>query len=282
MKNFLAIVILHLFLAPSLFSQTDEYGIASYYADQFHGKKTASGELYDKNKMTGAHKTLPFGTLVKVTRLDNKKSVQVRITDRGPFISGRIIDVSRIAAEKLGLVKDGQARVKLEVLGKQNPAMANALTKTKNQTRDSEKNKSKSTASPSVQKEKRPVKKEKKPLQLKTEKISSKASLVQSKNYQPYDLYQVQLLRPDKKGFGVQVSAYTDFENVFKEIADLQGKWFKNILLSVENGGLDGTVYKILLGPFGDKASAENYKDSLKKKNISGFIVDLENINYVN
>jgi len=275
MKNFLTIVILQLLLSPSLFSQTEEYGIASYYSDQFNGKKTASGELYDKSKMTGAHKTLPFGTLVKVTRLDNKQSVQVRITDRGPFISGRIIEVSRTAAERLGLVKDGLARVKIEVLGKQNPTNATASQKSKRPKNYSKEDKAITTR-------KAPVKKPKKPLQLKTEKASSRATLVQSKNYQPFDLYQIQLLRPDKKGFGVQVSAYTDFENVFKEIADLQGKWFKNILLSVENGGLDGTVYKILLGPFDDKSSAENYRASLKKKNISGFIVDLENIHYAN
>ena len=88
MKSTFKIILLNLFLTTALMAQDDEFGIASYYSDLFQGKPTASGELYDKAQLTAAHKTLPFGTLVKVTRLDNNKSVQVRVNDRGPFISG--------------------------------------------------------------------------------------------------------------------------------------------------------------------------------------------------
>ncbi len=91
-------------------------GIASYYADKFEGRKTANGEIFRQSKFTAAHKTLPFGTMVKVTRLDNGKSIIVKINDRGPFVAGRIIDLSAAAAQKLGIIQDGLAEVEIEVL----------------------------------------------------------------------------------------------------------------------------------------------------------------------
>lgn len=91
-------------------------GIASYYADKFHGRKTSSGELFDMNGFTAAHRTLPFGTEVKVTNLKNGKSVIVKINDRGPFKEERIIDLSRAAAESIDMLDDGTAEVEIKVL----------------------------------------------------------------------------------------------------------------------------------------------------------------------
>ncbi len=91
-------------------------GKASYYHDRFHGRKTASGVRYDKNELSAAHKTLPLGSHVRVTDPRSGKSVVVRINDRGPYAKGRVIDLSRAAARKIGLVKEGVAKVKLEVL----------------------------------------------------------------------------------------------------------------------------------------------------------------------
>ncbi len=93
-----------------------DFGIASWYGKGFHGRRTSSGEKYDMNDFTAAHKTLPFGSEVLVTKLDNKKSVLVRITDRGPFVSGRIIDLSKSAAEYLGMLGQGIAKVRIDVL----------------------------------------------------------------------------------------------------------------------------------------------------------------------
>lgn len=90
-------------------------GIASYY---WQGQKTATGEIFDKRALTAAHKTLPFGTKVKVTRVDTGDSVVVRINDRGPFKPGRVIDLSERAAEEINMTGRGLASVKLEVLGK--------------------------------------------------------------------------------------------------------------------------------------------------------------------
>lgn len=91
-------------------------GKASFYADKFEGRPTASGEKYRHNKSTAAHKTLPFGTKVKVTNLDNNKSVEVIINDRGPYVDGRIIDLSKSAAEQLGFINQGLAEVKVEIV----------------------------------------------------------------------------------------------------------------------------------------------------------------------
>ena len=95
-------------------AQTGEEGVANFYSDKFQGKKLASGERYDKNKLTAAHKTLAFGTKVKVTNLDNGKSAVVTINDRMKKSNKAVIDVSRKAADELGFAKAGKAKVKLE------------------------------------------------------------------------------------------------------------------------------------------------------------------------
>ncbi|KTC63148.1 hypothetical protein AO262_05285 [Pseudomonas fluorescens ABAC62] len=94
----------------------DETGTASYYGARHHGKKTASGEPFNQNTLTAAHRRLPFGTQVKVTNLDNDKSVIVRINDRGPHTRGRLIDISRAAAERLGMLRSGTARVRVQAM----------------------------------------------------------------------------------------------------------------------------------------------------------------------
>ena len=99
--------------APSTMIET---GLASWYGARHHGKRTASGEIFDQNKFTAAHRTLPWGSIVKVTHLDNGKSVEVRINDRGPFKKGRIIDLSRAAARALGMVTSGVSPVLMELL----------------------------------------------------------------------------------------------------------------------------------------------------------------------
>ena len=91
-------------------------GVASYYGRRFHGRKTASGEPFDMHDFTAAHRTLPFGTEVRVTNPTNGKSVTVRINDRGPFTRSRMIDLSRAAATQIGLIQRGHGTVELEVL----------------------------------------------------------------------------------------------------------------------------------------------------------------------
>jgi rare lipoprotein A len=93
-------------------------GLASWYGKDFHGKKTANGETYNMYAMTAAHKTLPFNTYVRVHNLENGQRIDVRVNDRGPFVRGRIIDLSYTAAQEIGIVGPGTARVKIVALGK--------------------------------------------------------------------------------------------------------------------------------------------------------------------
>jgi rare lipoprotein A len=101
--------------APVRIGQT-ETGFASWYGHPYHGRQAADGEIYDMEKMTAAHRTLPFNTWVRVYDLDNQKTTEVRIIDRGPFIDGRIIDLSRAAARNLEMIGPGTARVRIEVI----------------------------------------------------------------------------------------------------------------------------------------------------------------------
>jgi len=108
--------------APALHS--GETGLASWYGHPYHGRAAANGEIYDMEKLTAAHRTLPFGTWVRVTNVSNEKSVEVRITDRGPFVGGRIIDLSHAAAEAIDMIGPGVARVRLDIISA--PALATA------------------------------------------------------------------------------------------------------------------------------------------------------------
>jgi rare lipoprotein A len=114
MRNILSVLLFYFFISTA-YGQT-QTGKASFYADKFDGHPTASGEKYRHSKLTGAHKSLPFGTKVKVTNLSNNQTVEVVINDRGPYVDGRIIDVSKSAAEQLGFVNQGITEVKLEVI----------------------------------------------------------------------------------------------------------------------------------------------------------------------
>ena len=101
----------------------DETGIASWYGDEFAGRLTANGEIFDPKLVSAAHKTLPMPSVVRVTNLENGKSLVVRLNDRGPFVAGRIIDLSREAAKRLGFLKTGIAKVRVQILAEQSLAM---------------------------------------------------------------------------------------------------------------------------------------------------------------
>lgn len=92
------------------------YGESSYYADKFHGKKTANGEIFDMHKKTAAHKTLPFNTMLEVTNLENNQSVIVRVNDRGPYKKGRILDISYDAAREIDMISSGVVKVRIKIL----------------------------------------------------------------------------------------------------------------------------------------------------------------------
>jgi rare lipoprotein A len=112
---------------PKVDYDYNETGIASWYGADFHGKATANGEIYDQNALTAAHKTLPMPTLVRVTNLENGRSIEVRINDRGPFVNNRIIDLTRRGAQLLGFEGQGTARVRVQVMKDDSILLANKV-----------------------------------------------------------------------------------------------------------------------------------------------------------
>jgi len=122
------LIFLALLIPAETAAALTETGLASWYGGKFQGRQTASGEIFDTAKLTAAHKTLAFGTLVKVVNLDNQKEITVRINDRGPFVEGRIIDLSQAAALALEMVGSGVARVTIEVLsGPESPGLEHRI-----------------------------------------------------------------------------------------------------------------------------------------------------------
>lgn len=279
-------------------AQDEQYGQASYYSDAYHGKKTASGAKYDKNKMTCAHNDYAYGTMLKVTHLENKKSVVVKVIDRGPYIKGRIVDLSRAAAAKIGLVQDGIAQVKVELVkskteeltskGDKRPDEYSVPPKTRKSVEEAIKkgnaraaNTSKPDAKTSAPAKKAPAKKvvaDKPAPKTASKGVDAKRSLprMNGKEFQNTDLFQISILKPKKEGFGVQVASLSDYDGVLKKVAELQGKWFTQILVSKEKVDRGNDVYKIILGQFETREQANSYKKDLKKnKKIAGFVVAL-------
>lgn len=111
---------------PEVDYDYDETGIASWYGKKFHGRPTANGETFDQHQESAAHKTLPLPSIVRVTNLENNRTLIVRVNDRGPFVAGRIIDLSRQAADSLGFLRQGTAMVRVEVMADESRAMAAA------------------------------------------------------------------------------------------------------------------------------------------------------------
>lgn len=313
MKNYVKLslsMFLCLAMAISINAQTEQYGQASYYSDAYHGKKTASGVKYDKNKLTCAHNDFPYGSMLKVTHLENKKSVNVKVIDRGPYIKGRIVDLSRAAAQKIGLIQDGVAQVKVELVdSKKADALASkgdskktpdeySTASTRRTVEESIKKNSARGADATQKKVKTPAKKvaskgktdpkktttAKKEKEEKKEDLTPKGAEVEmmlpmltAQDAASSDLYQIALRKPKQEGYGVQVASFGDYENVLKKVAQLQGKWFDNILIKTDKAGGEN-VYKIVLGQFDTQESAAAYKKALKKKKINGFVIALGDV----
>lgn len=242
-----------------------EKGLASYYDDSFHGRKTASGEKYDKNQLTAAHKTLPFGTKVKIKNPANGKSVEVVINDRGPYIKGRVIEISKKAAQQIDLIKVSVAPVEITVIsGPDNKAVATTKPTNEKPVAKTVQNDAKSA--------------EKKATAAPAKKESTKDNLiVEAKEMETGGLYKMQVLKLQPKGFGVQVAGYSDYQSVVQQLAVFQEHWFKGATVFVDKLN-DKPYYKIILGPMNTKEEADSYCENLKKKyNLKdAFVVNIE------
>lgn len=281
MKKILLIIsILSLFITAN--AQT-EIGIASYYGSYFHGRTTANGEKYNQFGLTAAHKTLPLGTVVKVTNLQNSKSVFVRINDRGPYVKGRVIDLSTKAAQMLGYKNKGTAKVKIEVLEENTipedlmeastdiakingvkvydstdsweniPTVMDHLNE---KTEDKNIDLNKNTSNLPVQ----PVN-------------ATESNLNGITNRSPY--YIITNLDKTKAGFyGLQLGVFSDMSVIFDMIETLQ-KYNQNIVVRQEE--VNGKkMFRLFVGKFQNKAYADALKTVLIDKYADSFVVKYE------
>lgn len=283
-----------------------ERGLASYYDDSFHGRKTASGEKYDKNKLTAAHKTLPFGTKVKIVNPANKKSVEVIINDRGPYIKGRIIELSKKAALEIDMVKVAVTEVEITVVGtvpvstdpepepvvaentKEESKTTTTTTTTTTTKTDPQKVEDKKTDDKKADDKKITSTKTSTTKTEPTKTSSSKSKtkeepktnlIVEAQQMEVGGLYKMQVLKLESKGFGVQVAGYSDYQAVVQQLAVFQKNWFKGANIFVDD--LNGKpYYKIILGPMATKEEAASYCESLKAKyNMKdAFVVNIEEL----
>ncbi|HOY40938.1 MAG TPA: septal ring lytic transglycosylase RlpA family protein [Chitinophagales bacterium] len=287
MKKILVIILtIHAFCALS--AQT-EFGVASYYGTYFHGRPTASGEKYNQFALTAAHKTLPLGTVVKVTNAQNNKSVYVKVNDRGPFVKGRVIDLSTKAAELLGYRNKGTAYVKIEVVNK-DEAPADLMDATldiaaQNGIKEYDSTASSATVSefktwkdiPTVNDEKTKsdytVEKDDSPEPQPAIEIKE-ANSNGLTNRSPYFI--VTRLDKSKTGFyGLQLGVFSDMNVIFAIIAELEAKYNQTLL--VEQMDLNGkTVYKLFIGKFQNRAYADALKSTLSDKYKDAFVTKYE------
>jgi rare lipoprotein A len=177
-----------------------EVGLASWYGEDFHGRKTANGEVYDMYGMTAAHRTLPFHTRVRVTNLENGKKAEFRINDRGPFVSGRIIDLTYSGARAIAMLGQGTARVNVEVIG--------------------------------------------------------------FSGGQPPSLAGI---------FAIQVGAFAEKDNAVRFQTQL-GQKYSHVHTVIWESNVK-RLYRVRLGAFRSEAEARRYTETLKRDNLSGFVV---------
>jgi len=241
-----------------------EFGRSGYYADSFHGRPTSSGEKYDKNALTCAHKTLAFGTKIRVTRIDNKRSVVLRVNDRGPFIEGYVVDVSRAAAEELGFIRAGTTRVKVEIVESAQSAVTNDA-------RDAVEFSATGVARRTQLV--RSVEADAPATYSTSSRTSTKGFVTPSSN-----LYKVDIKASDKKGFGVQISTLSDANNVLPIINKLQSQYPDKVLVNVVKDELDQSTYKVIVGPFATKSAADTAQKTVNKKHKKTIVIDLGEI----
>ena len=232
-------------------------GQASYYANDFEGSTTASGERFSHKKATCAHMTIPFGALVKITNLENNTSAVVRVNDRGPFVPDRIVDVSQSVAERLGLVGKGTVKVSIEVVD--NNGYSVQKTETVQQTPKIETpvfvNQSK------VEKETTGVK-----LEI-IEKVEEKKK--------DSELFSLKIEASEPKGLSIQIGSYKELVNVLRIAADIQNTTKKETKIQVI--AINGEkIYRLMVGSFSNRKDAETAKEKIAKVYQDCFIVELK------
>lgn len=247
MHKIITTVCCFLFFSISLLAQV-QTGKASFYADKFEGRRTASGVKYRHDKATAAHRHLPFGTKVRVTNLANNKSTVVEINDRGPFVSGRIIDLSKSAAQKLGYVPIGVTDVVIEVIGNADDSIDDVSLPSENETISANNNQ---TTYPDANTTSAPT------------------------NVEPNEFYELNIDRIEPDWFGVQVGSFQEVANLIRLADNLKISYQKNVTVQVKTVQ-NIKVYSLILGKFNNRDQAERFRDKVSKKYPGSFIIDFK------
>lgn len=230
----------HAARAGALRAHAFEEGVASWYGGHFHGRQTASGERFDKRAMTAAHRTLPFDTVLLVTNLENGREARLRVTDRGPFVSGRILDCSEGAAEVLGFRAAGLARVRLEILGQVPEVDGRGLTR-----------------------------RQRRRLIRQLERASRRGRAVAEAEAPPTPVPSGLVpVDPERGPFVVQVGAFGDRRNA-ERLADRLRRAGHRVQIS--SGGADG-LSRVRVGPHPDRAAAERAAEVLRRQGLPTFV----------
>ncbi len=264
-----------LFLAVWVSGQTGfvQEGKASFYADKFEGRVTASGERYSHQKATCAHLSLPFGSLVKVTNLSNNLSVVVRVNDRGPFVANRIIDLSQSAAEKLGFLLQGVVDVRIELLDEKGELVLPPSTVTTNIPA------TKPTIPPSEIQSKPniPVKvPDEKPLQTPPAQTPIKEQSAETGKQAESELFRVEIDKIPARGFTVQIGSYRELANVLRIAEDLKTSLRKDVMVQTSTLANGDKVYRLMAGHFSSRRDAETFREKARKLYPDCFIVELK------
>ncbi len=270
----LTIILLMLFFVTSVTLAFNENGLASVYSTRFQGSRTASGEIFNHDELTAAHRSLPFGALVRITRTDDGRSVIVRINDRGPFVSDHLTDLSRAAAGKLGIKNESDVvPVHIELIEKNSDAHFI----------------SNSTIEPASNREEVRTKSVKKILEKKTKTIVTPKSVpteyntVVTKsvntgniNLGKTGLYKVESKSNLKGKFAIQVAGISNADNVEKTVSEFRKQNCTNVFVQISTDKNEKPLYKILLGTFNSQKSAEFFLKSNKCCRVmKAFVVKL-------
>jgi rare lipoprotein A len=277
-------MILQRLILPGLFSVIgtailigQEKGFAINYKESDASRVTSSSELYDPAKLTAAHNTIPFGTMVKVTRLDNGSSVVVKINDRGPFTPNRIVALSKAAAYTIGLKKYEKINVQLTILPKKEPT--EPLVEKSEKKPDIPFYQPGSTITEPRETDDLPLRIDPVDGSRVIQNPVTERNIVSPTKIETLKpgLYQVQLNRLPKEGFAIQVGSFENISMMWSEVSKLHNAWFKQIMVQTVKTANGLILHKLLLGPFATKEKATSYKGNLKEKyGIEGFIVPLQ------
>ena len=267
-------------------AQMPAEGYATYYADRYVGRLTASEEVYRSDLMTAAHKTHPFGTLLRVTRLDNNRSVVVRVNDRGPFCQGCVVDLSKVAAKELNTIIMGKARVRVEVVGfsNDNPPVRSSNLNELGQTSSygtpgyGATNYGNDQPTSYDTRNRRIYSRSDSQGSYRNSPASydsrvSRKGVDQPTNYEtrasePLDNRNslVQIYPEGEPGFGVQLGAFKGYPNAESLYLNLLEKGFEYLYVKVERDNKGDRIYKVIVGPFSQKEQAFAYSKSVTNK----------------